>query len=159
MYSIDLILCCFIWCFWNLYFLFVLVEFFFFCILKPYCCGISISLAYDFWGLPVLRHFFLLIWWLKAERRALAWSLALTLSRVGPAEQAAERWLVVGALHPWAERLDEDSWISGGVWFALYLWVCLFIVPLNKLVRRLWVLASLYFQCYQILLPILVIWL
>ncbi|ERE69169.1 hypothetical protein H671_7g17356 [Cricetulus griseus] len=31
----------------------------------------------------------------------------------------AERLLVVGALHPWAERLDKGSWISSSVCFVL----------------------------------------
>lgn len=58
-------------------------------------------------------------------------------------EQALERRLLFGALHPWAELMDKGNCITGGVCFILYLWVCLFTEPLNKLVNRLlWVLTS-----------------
>lgn len=52
---------------------------------------------------------------LKAEREGHVLSFALSLSWVDIMEQAIERWLTVGDLHPWAEQLDEGSWISNGI--------------------------------------------
>lgn len=87
-------------------------------------------------GLDCLQHN------LKAEGEDWALSLPLMLSWMVWAEKGSGGLLAVGTLPPWEERMDKGSWI-GGIWFLLYLWVCPFIAPLNKLViSLLWVLCS-----------------
>lgn len=67
-------------------------------------------------GQRVLRHGLVCLQnRLKAEREGHVLSFALSLSWVYVMEQATERWLTAGDLRPWAEQLDEGSWINSGI--------------------------------------------